>query len=90
MIFINATESIGIILAAGTAGITGSVVATLFAILLFLMVVALMFGIPLEFLAVLILPFCISCAAFYGNFIIPVIVILMFVSMLIAKNWLFR
>ena len=90
MIFINATQSIGQILAAGTAGITGSVVATLFAILLFLLVLGLMFGIPFEFMSVLILPFCISVAAFYGNFVLPVIVILLYVSMLIAKNWLFR
>lgn len=88
--FINASETIGLILAAGTTSITGSMVATLFMILLFLMVIALMFGIPLEFMSILVLPFCIVVAAYYGNFMVPVIIILAFVSMLIAKNWLFK
>jgi uncharacterized membrane protein len=90
MIFINATESIGQIISHGTIGVTGGIVATMFMILLILIVIALMFGIPLEFLSVLVLPFCIAVGAFYGSFIIPVIIILLFVSMLIAKNWLFR
>lgn len=88
--FINATETIGVIMAAGTTGITGSVIATLFMILFILMVIALMFGVPIEFLLVLILPFCLVCAAYYSNFMLPVVIIILFVSMLIAKNWLFR
>lgn len=88
--FINATETIGVIMAAGTTGITGGVVATLFMILFILMVIALMFGIPMEFLIVLILPFCLVCAAYYSNFYVAIILIILFVSMLMAKNWLFR
>ena len=88
--FINATGSIGQIIAAGSEGVTGSVVATVFIIILVFFVISIMFGIPLEFFAVLILPFCIACAAFYSNFLLPVIVILFFVGFLIAKNFLFR
>lgn len=90
MIFVNATESLGVILSQGTTTVTGSIVATLFIILLFLIVVALMFSIPLEFLAVLILPFCLGIGAFYGDFIIPITLILIYVSTIIAKNWIFR
>jgi hypothetical protein len=88
--FINQTESIGRIIEAGSSGVTGSVVATIFCIMIFLFVVSIMFGIPLEFFMVLILPFCIACAAFYGAFLLPIVVIVFYVAMIIAKNFLFR
>ena len=88
--FMNATGSIGQIISAGSTGVTGSVVATIFVILLVFFAISIMFGIPLEFFAVIILPFCIACAAFYSNFLLPVIVIIFFVGFLIAKNFLFR
>jgi hypothetical protein len=89
-LFINQTETIGVILSAGTSTLTGSMVATLLFILLFLMTMAFMFGIPLEFLAVIILPFCIACVTVYGNFWLPIVVIILFVGSIIAKNWLFK
>ena len=90
MFFVNASETIGMILSSGTIGITGNIVATLFLILIVLMALAMIFSIPLEFMAVLILPFCISVAAFYGNFMVPVVLILIFLSMIIAKTWIFK
>lgn len=90
MPFINVTEPIGQILSAGTIGVTGDILGTLYVLLMFVIVIALMFGIPMEFLSLLILPLCISIAAFYGNFFIPVVIILIYISMLVAKNWLFR
>lgn len=88
--FINQTDVIGRILESGTNTLTGSMVATLFFILLFLIVVAFMFGIPLEFLAVIILPFCLALGSYYSNFYIPIIVIIVFVASIIAKNWMFK
>lgn len=88
--FINETGVIGQIMEAGTQNLTGSMTATLLFILLFLMVVALSFGIPLEFLAVIILPFCLSVGAYYGTFMVPIIVMLIYISSIIAKNWLFK
>lgn len=90
MDFINATGTIGTIMSSGTSTLTGSVVATLFFILLFLIVMALMFGIPLEFLVVVILPLCIGIASYYSNFVLPVVIIILYVSSIIAKNWLFK
>lgn len=90
MDFINATGSIAQIMAAGSSGVTGSVVATIFVIFMVFFAISIMFGIPLEFFAVIILPFCIACAAFYSNFLLPVVVIIIFVGFLIAKNFLFR
>jgi len=90
MIFINTTDVIGVILASGTETLTGSMVATLLLILIFLMVVAMMFQIPLEFLSVIILPFCIAIGSYYSNFILPITIIILYISFIIAKNWLFK
>ena len=89
-IFINNSETIGKIMEAGTQNLTGSIVATLLLVLIVLLVICMMFGIPFEFASVILLPFCISVGAFYTNLVGPLIVILLYVSMIIAKNWLFR
>jgi len=88
--FINQTGVIGGILNAGTETMTGSMTATLLFILLFLIVMALSFGLPLEFLAVIILPFCLSVGAYYGTFMLPIVIILIYIASIIAKNWLFK
>lgn len=90
MPFINTTDTLGTILDAGTQNATGSLMATLLFILLFLVVICLMFSIPLEFISIIILPLCLSCASYYSDFFKPLIVIIIYVSMIIAKNWLFR
>ena len=90
MPFINETDVIGQVLSSGTSSLTGSMVATLFFILLFLIVMALMFSIPLEFLVVIILPLCIGIASYYSNFVLPVVIIVIYVASIIAKNWLFK
>jgi len=89
MFFINSSETIGQIIAAGTLSITGTTVATLLLILMILMAICMVFNIPLEFTALLLLPFCIVVAA-YNSFMIPVILILVFVATIFAKNWIFK
>ena len=88
--FINQSGTVGTILQSGTETLTGSMTATLLFILLFLVVMAMSFGVPLEFISVIILPFCISVGAYYSNFLLPVVMIIIFVASIIAKNWLFR
>lgn len=88
--FINETGIIGQIIQAGTENLTGNIVATLFMILLFLIVLAMMFQIPLEFLSILILPMCLSIGAYYSNFIIPITIIILYIAAIISKNWLFK
>lgn len=90
MLFINETGVLGTIISAGTTNLTGSVVASLFLILIFIIIMCMMFQIPIELIAVILLPFILGVCAFYGNFIIPVVVIIIFVSAIIAKNFLFR
>ena len=88
--FINTSTTIGQIMLAGSQNVTGSDVGTFAAVVIFLIAMALMFQIPLEFLVVIILPLCIGVSAYYSNFIIAVVVIIIYVASLIAKNWLFR
>lgn len=88
--FINQTDVIGRIMESGTNTLIGSMVATLFFILLLLIVIAFMFGIPLEFMAVIILPFCLALGSYYSNFYAPIIIIIIFVASIIAKNWMFK
>ena len=86
----NATGEIGTILIAGTNNITGNMVVTLLLILIIMIAFCLMFGIELEFISVLLLPLCISMGSYYNELMAPIIVILIYVSTIIAKNWLFR
>ena len=90
MDFMNWSQSIGQIITHGTTNVTGSIVATLLIVLIFLIIVCVMFGIPLEFSAILLIPICISMGAYYSNLMGPLIVIFIYVSTLVAKNWIFR
>lgn len=88
--FINSTGVIAQIMESGTQNLTGGIIATLFMILLFLILVAMMFQIPLEYLAVLILPFCLAVGAYYSTFIIPITIIILYLSSILAKNWIYK
>lgn len=90
MVFANATGVISDIIESGSNTVTGSVIATLFFILLFLIILCLMFGIPLEFIAVILLPICISVGAYYSDFFKPLIVFLIYLAMILSKNWIFK
>ena len=88
--FINESGEIASILMRGTTTLTGNLTATLLLFLIILFVLCIMFTIPLEFAAVIILPFCISVAAYYSEFVGPVVTIIVYLSTILAKNWLFR
>lgn len=90
MAFINETGIIGTILDAGTQNATGSMMATLLLILLILLVVCFMFGIPLEFASILLLPICITMGSYYSDMFRPIIVILIYIALILCKNWIFK
>lgn len=90
MPFINETGVIGIIISSGTQYLTGNVVASMLFVLLFLMAIAFMFRVPLEFTAILIFPFCLAVGSYYGSFFIPIIITVVFLSAILAKNWFFK
>lgn len=90
MVFINETDVIGRIISSGTDSMTGTLELSLFFILFFLIAMCLMFQIPLEFLVVFILPFCIAVASNTGSFFAPIVAMVFYIGVVIAKNWLYR
>lgn len=88
--FINTTETLGIILAHGTAYTTGSIFLSLFIFMLFLIAVAMLFGIRLEFTAILILPLLLSYMAYYSEFIGVGAVILIYLALIFTQKFLFK
>jgi hypothetical protein len=88
--FINSSGTIASVLIAGTENLTGDIVSTLLMVFLFLLAVCFMFGIPLEFTAVIMLPMLIATAAYYSTFMGPLIVFLIYLATLLAKNWLIK
>jgi len=90
MVFINATESIGIIIGNATTYTTGSMFLTLFVVLLFILAMALMFGIKLEYTAILVLPLMLGYMSYYSEFITIGVIIIFYLGFLVTKNFLFK
>jgi hypothetical protein len=90
MDFVNTSGTIAQILISGTANLTGSMTATLFVVLIFLFVLCLFFGIPLEIAMIILFPIILVMASFYGGFVGIIVAIIIFFGFIIAKNFLFR
>ena len=90
MAFINSTSILGIVMVGGTSNITGSVVLTLLIVLALLLALAFMFQIPLEFTAILMLPFIIAYMSYYTNFIIIGFVIFIYLTILITSKFILK
>lgn len=89
-LFMNVTETIGVVMNSATTTTTGSLFAALLIVLLLLVAMAIMFRIPLEFIAILVLPYNIACASHYSNFIAPMGAILIYLSIILTKNFIFK
>ena len=88
---LNETGIIGQILNGGTNNMTGSIALTLFFIFLFFMMMCIFFAIPLEFAIIFTMPFLLAAATVSTYLILPIItVIIIFVAMILTKNFLFR
>lgn len=90
MALLNTTGIIGQVMVAGTTTLTGSLEATLLLVLIILFTISLMFRIPLEYFAVILLPFCLAIATETGEFMVPITIIIIYVSTIVAKNWIFK
>jgi hypothetical protein len=90
MVFINSSQTLGIILAQGTATTTGSLFLSLFVLLAFFLAMALMFQIKLEYTAILILPLLLAYMAFYRDWIAVGTVILIYLAIIFTKNFFIK
>lgn len=90
VLFINTTETLGIILGNATQYTTGSMFLTLLILVLILMAFAIMFGIQLEFTSIIILPLLLSYMAFYQEFIAIGTIILIYLALIVTKRFIFK
>lgn len=88
--FINATETLGVIIKTGTETVTGSIFLTLLIIILVLMVIAMMFGIPLEFTAILVLPLLLACMSEYSDFVAVGSVFFIYLALIVTQKFIFK
>ena len=90
MVLANVTSFIGGMLASGTASITGNLFLLLFMFFIILLAICFMFGIPLEFSGIILLPLCLVLMTYHAEFIGTGGVILIYLAFVIAKNLPFR
>jgi len=90
VLFLNTTETLGIILGSATNYTTGSMFLTLLIIMVMILAVALMFGIQLEFTAIIVLPLLLAYMAFYGEFISIGAVILIYLAFIFTQKFILR
>lgn len=90
VLFLNATESIGLIIGSASTYTTGSMFLTLLLIVIMLLAVAVLFGIQLEYTVILILPLLLSYMAFYGEFLAIGSVILIYLAFIFTRKFILK
>lgn len=88
--FFNITQTLGQVIQIGTEQATGSIFITLLVFILFLLAMALMFGISLEFTAILVIPLLLGCASYYGNFITVLTVFFIYLALIFTGKFFIR
>lgn len=88
--FINASGTLGVILGNATQVSIGSMVVALLILLVVLLGFCLMFGIPFEYSAIIVLPLVLSYMAYYREFFVTGGVIFIYLAIILTKNWIFR
>ena len=91
LLLLNSTGVIGQILSAGTENLTGSDPLTFALLVMFLFCIGILFGMPIEFTIVFLLPLILASALIDTAFAIALIVVLvLFLAMILTKNFLFK
>ena len=90
MVFMNMTETVGIVMGQASTYTTGSMVASLLVVLIFLLAIAMMFGIPIEYTVVLVYPYLLAVAAHYHELVSVLIVAILYSSLLVTKWFMFK
>ena len=87
--YINETGTIGVIYQAININITGSDFLTMLGVTLFIMFCFFLFRIPVEASVILIMPILFIFMAFSSNFLAIVGVMIIYMVILLVKNWFF-
>ena len=88
--FLNCSQIIGQIIGSATQYTTGSLFLTFLIIMLFLLGMAMVFRIKLEYTMMIILPLLLAFMSYYKDFIAFGAVILIYLSILITKNFILK
>ena len=89
--FINQTDKIAVIMTSMTQNVTGSIALTFLYIMLILIAISLASGIPIEVTAIIILPLGIVLCSQYSEAFIPLLgLMLIYLSVILAKNFFFK
>lgn len=88
--FMNETGFIAIVITDMTNNLTGSLFLTLMLIMIFFILVALLFRLPIEFAIILILPLFLVFMAATSEFLAVGGVVLIYMGIIIAKNFILK
>lgn len=86
----NETGSIGTMILYATNDITGSLFLTLLGVVMILMLLCLLLRLPMEFSAILVLPLLIGLMAYMQEFVAIGGVFLIYLGIILGKNFFFR
>ncbi|MGV8169225.1 MAG: hypothetical protein ACP5N3_04180 [Candidatus Nanoarchaeia archaeon] len=86
----NSSGSFGIILDAFTYNVTGSLFLTLLAMVIIILAFCLMFKIPMEYSAILIMPLLITIMAYSSDFKAVGGVAIIYIAVLVARYWIIK
>lgn len=90
MAFINSTGVIGVLIGKATETTTGDIFITLLLLLVFLLAVCIMFRIKIEWASIIILPYAFACGSYYSQWVSVIGVILIYLSFILSKNFIFK
>lgn len=88
--FINQSQILGRIIGEATAQSTGSIFLTLLFIMLFFVAIALLFGIRLEYTVIIVMPLLLSYATYYSEFVGLLLVVLIYMAIILTKNFIVK
>jgi len=88
--FLNTTETIGVLIGTATVTTTGSIFLTLLIPLIILSAIAMLFGIRLEFTAIILMPLLLGYMAYYSEFVGVGGVIMIYLAMIFAQKFFIK
>jgi len=89
MAFMDWNGTIGTLVLSSVETTTGSLILSLLILMVFILAIALVFGIKLEYTSILILPLVLGYTSYYGDFVALLFTILVYIAFIITKNFIF-
>lgn len=88
--FLNCTQIIGTVIGEATNQTTGSLILTFATVMIILITFGMMFGIKMEYICIVIMPLMLGLMAQYKDFIALGAVILIYLSIILTKNFILK